>query len=104
MKYIKNVYQIDKQIKNTSDKRVNPTYKTSEIISLVLTEFLLRVQSFNQLNFVINTGQFDNLDSDKDNIPKIDVIRNSLKSVSLTKIQVNKVLSATISMGGAYQF
>jgi len=37
IKYIKNVYNIDKQIEHVSDKQVNPTYKTAQIISIVLT-------------------------------------------------------------------
>lgn len=57
VKYIKNVYNIDNQIKHFVDNRVNPTYKTSQIISLVLTAFLLRIQSFNQLNFRAISGQ-----------------------------------------------
>ena len=36
IKYIKNVYHIDKEIIQITDKRKNPTYKTSQIISLVL--------------------------------------------------------------------
>ncbi len=52
-KYIKNVYHIDRQLEHITDKRLNPTYKTLQIISLVLTSFLLRIQSFNQLNCMI---------------------------------------------------
>ena len=50
IKYINNVYHIDKQIEHISDKKLNPTYKTPQIISLVLTGFLLRMKSFNSLN------------------------------------------------------
>ena len=53
IKYIKNVYHIDKQIKYITDSRLNPTYKASHIISLVLARFLLRIRSFNQLNLMI---------------------------------------------------
>ena len=61
IKYIKNVYHIDKEIMQITDKRKNPTYKTSQIISLVLTGFLLRIQSFNQLNNMIKTDEFNNV-------------------------------------------
>ena len=86
-KYIKNVYHIDRQIQQISDKRVNPTYKTTQIISLVLTGFLLRIKSFNQLNFMIKTGEFNNMFSSKSGLPKIDAIRNSLKSVELSSLR-----------------
>lgn len=52
-------------MEHISDKRVNPTYKTTQIISLVLTGFLLRIQSFNQQNFMIKTGEFNNIFSSK---------------------------------------
>jgi len=59
--YIKNVYHSDKQIEHITDNRLNPTYKTLQIISLVLTGFLLRIKSFNQLSYMIKTGEFDNM-------------------------------------------
>jgi predicted transposase YbfD/YdcC len=91
MKYIKNVYHIDEQIERVTDSRLNPTYKTPQIISLVLTGFLLRIQSFNQLNFMIKAGEFNNMHSRDDNLPKIDAIRNSLKSIDLDALcQINK--------------
>jgi len=82
-KYIKNVYHIDKQIKHITDSRIKPTYKTSQIISLVLTRFLLRIKSFNQLNCMIKTREFNNMFPSIVRTPKIDAIRNSLKTVNL---------------------
>ena len=86
-KYINNVYHIDEQIEHISDNRLNPTYKTSQIISLVLTGFLLRIKSFNQLSYMIKTGEFDTMFSHERGIPKIDAIRSSLKSVSLVSLR-----------------
>ena len=83
-KYIKNVYNIDKQMEHTTDKRLNPKYKTPQIISLVLTGFLLRVKSFNRMNFMIKAGEFDNIASYKNGVPRIDAIRNSLKSIDIS--------------------
>jgi len=102
-KYIKNVYHIDKQIEHVSDKRVNPTYKIPQIASVVLMGFLLGVKSFNQMNFMIKTGEFNNIISRKKEIPRIDAVRSSLKSVDLNILRninekiikesvVNKVL------------
>ncbi len=54
IKYMKKVYYIHNQIERVTDNRVNPTYKNvTKFISLVLMGFLLRIQSFNQLNFMI---------------------------------------------------
>jgi len=85
-KYINNVFHIDKQIEHITDNRINPTYKTSQIISLVLTGFLLRTKSFNQLNYMIKTGEFDNMFPSIVGTPKIDAIRNSLKTVNLDSL------------------
>jgi len=82
-KYIKNVYHIDRQLEHIADKRLNPTYKTSQIISLVLTSFLLRIQSFNELNCMIKSGEFNTLTTSNVRVPKIDTIRSSLKTVNL---------------------
>ncbi len=82
-KYIKNVYHIDNQIEHVTDNRVNPTYKTSQIISIVLSGFLLRIQSFNELNCMIKSGEFGTLISSNGKTPKIDAIRSSLKTVNL---------------------
>lgn len=83
IKYINKVYHIDKNFKHIKDKRVNPTYKTSHILSLVLTGFLLRIKSFNQLNLMIKAGEFNSLFATDVRIPKIDSIRNALKSVDI---------------------
>ena len=89
IKYIKNVYRVDNQMEHVTDNRLNPTYKTSQsqIISLILTGFLLRIQSFNQLNFIIKSGEFNNIYSSEDKIPKIDTIRSSLKSINLNALR-----------------
>ncbi len=47
-------------MEHITDKRVNPKYKTSKVISIVLTGFLLRIKSFNQMNFMIKAGDFNN--------------------------------------------
>ena len=91
MRYMKNVYHIDRQIEQITDNRLNPTYKTSQIISLVLVGFLLRVRSFNQMNFMIKAGEFTEIYSRKGQVPQIDAIRNSLKSINLDALrQINQ--------------
>ncbi len=45
IKYMKNVYHIKNGIKKLTDGRVNPKYKTAQVILPVLLGFLLRIQS-----------------------------------------------------------
>ena len=61
IKYIKNVHYIDKKFDKLKDGRVNPTYKTKQVILPVLFGFLLRIKSLNQLNFMLKENEFQNL-------------------------------------------
>jgi len=83
MRYVKNVYHIGRQLAQITDYRLNPSYKTSQIISLVLIGFLLRIKSFNQLNYMIKSGEFNNIYAQVEKVPKVDAVRNSLKSINL---------------------
>ena len=51
MKYMKNVYHIDRQIEQIIDNRLNPTYKTSQIISLVLVGFSTKNEELQSTEF-----------------------------------------------------
>ena len=88
MRYMKKVYHIDRQIEQIADSRLNPTYKTSLTISLVLVGFFLRIKSFNQLNYMIKSGEFNNIYARKNRVPKIDAIRNSLKLINLNALRL----------------
>ncbi|MBW9173598.1 hypothetical protein K2F43_20645 [Clostridium estertheticum] len=50
VKYIKEVYKIERGISKLNDKRRNPMYSTGEVILPVLFGFIIRIQSFNELN------------------------------------------------------
>ena len=50
---MKNVYDIENGLNKLSDGRVNPTYNTAQVITLVLLVFLLRIKGFNELNLMI---------------------------------------------------
>jgi hypothetical protein len=58
MKYINNVYNIEQQTRKLTDGRVNPSYKTEQIIFPLLIEFLLRIKSFNELNYLLKENEF----------------------------------------------
>ena len=61
VKYMKNVYHIENGLNKLSDGRVNPTYKTAQVITLVRIGFLLRIKSFNELNLMIKNNEFSKL-------------------------------------------
>jgi len=91
VKYLKSVYRIDEGLKSLTDDRINPTYQTSHVVSLVLFGFLLRVRSFNELNNLIKGNEFQKMYLKGTKLPKIDSIRNTLKVLELSGLRmVNK--------------
>ena len=58
VKYMKNVYHIEKGLNQLTDVRINPTYDTAQVVTLVLLGFLLRINSFNELNIMNSTNYF----------------------------------------------
>ena len=54
VRYMKNVYHIERGLNKLSDGRVNPTYSTGEVILPVLLGFLLRIKSLNELNLILS--------------------------------------------------
>ncbi|MBN2835611.1 MAG: hypothetical protein JXR48_11680 [Candidatus Delongbacteria bacterium] len=83
IKYMKNVFQIDKQLEYIMDERVNPKYKTNQVILITLLGFLLRLTSFNELNRYIKAGEFNNVFAPGAELPQVDSIRNTLKKIDL---------------------
>jgi hypothetical protein len=47
--YTNKVFNIDRSLSKLSDGRKNPTYKTKEVVLIVLMGFLLRTRSFKNL-------------------------------------------------------
>lgn len=79
VKYTKNVYDIERGIGKLKDGRISPTHKTSTVILVMLFGLLLRIRSFNELNYMIKENEFKNLFPKGTNIPRIDTIRDSTK-------------------------
>ena len=50
--YMKKVYDVNRFIDRLKDDRINPYYKTSQIILPLLPGFLLRIKSMNELTAV----------------------------------------------------
>ena len=61
VRYMKNVYHIERDLNKLSDGRVNPTYSIGQVILPALLGFLLRIKSFNELNFMIKNHEFTKL-------------------------------------------
>ena len=59
--YMKNVYHIDKGISKLKDGRVNPKYKTGQVILPLLLGFMLRIESMNELKFMLKENEFINV-------------------------------------------
>ena len=77
--YMKNVYHIERGLNKLTDTRVNPTHKTEQVIMIVILGFILRIKSFNELNFMIKDDEFKKLFPRGTKQPQIDTIRDTLK-------------------------
>jgi len=90
---MKNVYHIENGLNKLSDGRVNPTYKTAQVITLVLLGFLLRVKSFNELNLMIKNNEFKELFRRGTQLPLVDAIRDTLKVINIKGLkQINEYI------------
>ena len=69
-----------------SDRRVNPSYKTGDVILPVLLGFFLRIKSFNELNYMLRDNEFSKLIPRGKRLPLIDTIRDTLKVIDLDKL------------------
>ena len=90
---MKNVYHIENNLNKLSDTRVNPIYKTAQVITLVLLGLLLRIKSFNELNLMIKNNEFNKLFSRGTKLPQIDTIRDTLKVMDINGLkQINQYI------------
>ena len=104
VRYMKNVYHVDRGLNKLSDGRVNPTYSTGQVILPVLFGFLLRIKSFNELNFMINNNEFSKLFPRGTKLPQIDAIRDTLKVIDLNGLkQVNQNIIKTTELNKVFE-
>jgi len=82
-KYISSVYDIGSKIKSLKDKRNNPKILTSTISFILIMGFMLKIRSFNQLDDWLENKDFKKIVPRKMKLPRIDVIRDSLKNFDL---------------------
>jgi transposase len=88
VKYIKDVYNVEEGFRNLQDERINPTYKTDKIVLPVLFGFILRIRSFNELNYMIKSNEFKNVIPKGCKLPGIDSIRDTLKVIEINGLVV----------------
>lgn len=81
--YMKNVYKIEDGIGKLKDKRINPKYKTPQIIMPLIIGFLLRIESMNELKLRLKENEFINVFPRGTKLPKIDTIRDTLKVLEI---------------------
>jgi hypothetical protein len=94
--YMKNVYHLDRGLNKLSDGRTNPTYSTGQVIMPVFFGFLIRIRSFNELNFMIKNHEFSKLFPRGTKLPQIDAIRDTLKVIEINGLkQVNQHIVKT---------
>ncbi len=94
MKYMKNVFSIDKGLSQLTDARVNPKYKTGQVILPLLLGLLLRIESMNELKFMLAENEFSNVIKRGTEMSQIDTIRDTVKGIDLEGLEV--ILTHTV--------
>ena len=94
VKYMKNVFNIDNGLNKLTDARVNPKYKTGQVILPLLLGLLLRIESMNELKYLLKENEFGNVTRRGTVLPQIDTIRDTLKVIDLEGLEV--ILTHTV--------
>ena len=87
IKYMKNVYRIERSVSKLSDGRKNPKYKTSQIVIPLLLGFMLRIKSLNELELMLCENEFRNAFPVGTELPQIDSIRDTAKVIKLDALK-----------------
>ena len=96
VRYMKNVYHLERGLNKLSDGRVNPIFSTGQVILPVLFGFLLRIKSFNELNLMIKNNEFSKLFPRGTKLPQVDTIRDTLKVMDIDGLkQINQHIVKT---------
>ena len=84
--YVSKVYGIGEKIKGVKDERKQPQIHASVVFKVMLLGFLLRMESFNELNQWVRYGRFRKLLPGV-RLPYVDTIRESLSQYDLEPLQ-----------------
>jgi len=86
LKYISNVYNLSEKINTLKDNRKNSRISTKAISFALLIGFMVKIRSFNQLDDYLEHNDFRKLVPKKVRLPRIDAIRDSLKTFDLDSL------------------
>ena len=106
---MKNVFDIEEQLEQLEDERVNPTYKTEKVVLIILMGFLLRLSSLSEIDRYIQTGEFNNLFPPGTKLPHVDSLRNTMKKIdieglrSINELIVKKAIRNKIFHYGTFE-
>jgi hypothetical protein len=83
VRYINKVYEVAKHVHQIRDKRRKRSIKTAVIGYLLIFAFALQVSSFNKMMYLLekNKSRFRNLLPKNTRIPKVDAVREIVKSM-----------------------
>ena len=95
IRYIKDVYHIERGLNKLTDGRVNPTYTTAQVVTPLLFGFLLRGKSINGLNLMVKQGEFQKLFCKGTKLPSVDTMRDTVKVIDLGGL--GSILKSTIA-------
>ena len=98
LKYMKNVYHIDRSIEKLKDGRVYPKYETAHVILPLLLGFLLRIKSMNELKLMLYENEFRNAFPRRTEFPQIDTIRDTIKVIKVDGLKYILVRSVKKSI------
>ena len=102
---MKNVFNIEQQLKYLKDGRANPTYQTKQVVLITLMGFLLRLSSLSEINRYIKSGEFDNLFLPGTKLPKVDSIRNTMKQIDIEGLRrINKYIVRKAIRNKTFQY
>ena len=86
--YVKNVYHIENGVRKLTDRRVNPTYKTAQVIMPLLLGLMIRIESMNELKFRLQENEFAHIFVWGTKLPHIDTFRDTLKVLEIDGLKV----------------
>jgi hypothetical protein len=89
VRYINKVYEVAKHVHQIRDKRRKRSIKTAVIGYLLIFAFALQVSSFNKMMYLLeqNKSRFRNLLPKSTRIPKVDAVREIVKSMYTEDVQ-----------------
>ena len=71
IKYSEKVYKIEDSLTQLEDTRRKPSYSTEEVVTPVLLGFIMRIQSFNELKYMLKSNDFQPVIKSKMKSPRI---------------------------------